>query len=346
MKNALLKLSFLSIAILMLIEVKSYAQNTTYLQKPWKEVATQMPTDWYGSAESIMTADSILKYQTAIGGWTKNTNFQNGSMNQVEWQKVIETGIGATFDNDATITEMRFLIKMYTATQKQEYKNAFEKGLNYVFISQYEKGGWPQFYPANTENGGYSRHITYNDNAMINILEFLDEIVSGSSGFGSLNISSLNKIRTRTAIDKGLSCIINTQITKNAKRTVWCAQHDEITLLPASARTYELPSFSGSESAGIVLYLLRLKNPSLEIKAAVKGAVEWFETHKIEGIRMDTEITKEGKRNRIVVEDKNAPAIWARFYDLETEKPFFCDRDGIKKSSLAEIGYERRNGYS
>jgi pectinesterase len=31
---------------------------------------------------------------------------------------------------------------------------------------------------------------------------------------------------------------------------------------------------------------------------------------------------------------------------LKTEKPFFCSRDGIEKSSLAEISYERRNGYS
>jgi pectinesterase len=38
--------------------------------------------------------------------------------------------------------------------------------------------------------------------------------------------------------------------------------------------------------------------------------------------------------------------MWARFYELENNRPFFCDRDGIKKYTLAEIGYERRNGYS
>ena len=31
--------------------------------------------------------------------------------------------------------------------------------------------------------------------------------------------------------------------------------------------------------------------------------------------------------------------------ELDNNKPFFCDRDGIKKATLAEIGYERRNGY-
>ena len=32
--------------------------------------------------------------------------------------------------------------------------------------------------------------------------------------------------------------------------------------------------------------------------------------------------------------------------ELDDNRPFFCDRDGIKKYSLAEIGDERRNGYS
>jgi pectinesterase len=48
----------------------------------------------------------------------------------------------------------------------------------------------------------------------------------------------------------------------------------------------------------------------------------------------------------VVVGYTNAQPLLARFYDLETGKPFFCDRDGIKKASLAEIGDERRNGYS
>jgi pectinesterase len=34
----------------------------------------------------------------------------------------------------------------------------------------------------------------------------------------------------------------------------------------------------------------------------------------------------------------NAKPIWARFMDLETNEPFFCDRDGIKKKSLDQIG--------
>jgi PelA/Pel-15E family pectate lyase len=38
--------------------------------------------------------------------------------------------------------------------------------------------------------------------------------------------------------------------------------------------------------------------------------------------------------------------MWARFMDLETNEPFFCGRDGVKKKTLAEVEYERRNGYA
>ena len=38
--------------------------------------------------------------------------------------------------------------------------------------------------------------------------------------------------------------------------------------------------------------------------------------------------------------------MWARFYELGTGRPFFCDRDGVVKYQLSEIGYERRNGYA
>ena len=48
----------------------------------------------------------------------------------------------------------------------------------------------------------------------------------------------------------------------------------------------------------------------------------------------------------MLVEDAQAQPLLARFYDLETGKPFFSDRDGVKKASLTEIGAERRNGYS
>ena len=316
-----------------------------YLNLNWKQVATGMPDSWYSSDEAKIVAESVLKYQTDIGGWPKNSGFHNNSVNQEEWERIKITGVGATFDNDATLTEMMFLTKVYTKINDERYRDSFMKALNYIFKAQYPNGGWPQYYPYRKRKSAYSSHITYNDNAMVNVMRFLDDIVKEKSIFASMQISDEMRVRAKQSFDKGVECILRTQIIVEGKPKVWCAQHDEFTLAPAGARSYELPSFSGAESVGVTMLLMDIENPSKEIINAVNGAVKWFENHKIERIKVKDIINEDGKKDRIVVKDSAAPAQWARFYDLETGKPFFCDREGVKKNTLAEIGLNRRTGY-
>ncbi|MDB4582416.1 pectate lyase [Draconibacterium sp.] len=346
-KNVKMKIvKLISIVALTITTTLGIAQKNSadYLNKSWKEVATNLPDGWYGSVEAKTVAENVLIAQKEIGGWEKNKPYHH-AFTESERNHYLndKKEIGATFDNGATITELRFLAKVYAQIKDKHYKNAFDKGLNYIFISQYENGGWPQYFPLRS---GYYTRITYNDDAMVNTMQFLKEIFSDKIEFESLHISNETKAKAQQAFNKGLECILNTQIIINGKRTVWCAQHDEKTLTPANARSYELASFSGSESVGIVLLLMEIDNPSKEIIAAVNGAVQWFENNKIEGIKLENIINTDGKKDRVVVEDKKAPTLWGRFYDLETSKPFFCSRDGIKKNSLAEISHERRNGYS
>jgi PelA/Pel-15E family pectate lyase len=149
------------------------------------------------------------------------------------------------------------------------------------------------------------------------------------------------------AVSKGIECILKTQIKVNDKLTAWCQQYDESTLLPTKARAYELPSISGSESVNIVEFLIKQPNPSEEIKNAINAAVEWLQLVKITGYKIvDSPApgTPKGK-DKLLVADSSS-IMWARYYEIETNKPFFCDRDGIKKYSIQEIGYERRNGYA
>jgi pectinesterase len=321
-------------------------QPRRYLILSWKEVATKMPDEWYGSREAKMVADSVLKYQTAIGGWPKNNNFHKG-MDQKEWAQIQSSGIGATIDNGATTTEMMFLAKMYSKTKDDRYLNAFNKALHYLLKAQYKNGGWPQFYPIRPGQGvAYNAHITYNDNAMVNVMRLLKDIAEQKPLYTALPINAEMKMKVRSAFNQGVDCILKTQINVNGTPTVWCAQHDEVSLAPANARAYELSSFSGAESAGIILLLMDIEIPSDAIKKAVRTAVTWLKDHQIEGIRLQSITNSEGQKDRVVVKDANASPLWARFYDLDTEQPYFCDRDGIKRKSFSELGYERRNGYS
>lgn len=319
------------------------AQNLKELS--WYTVSSGMPQEWYGSDEAIEVADKVVLYQTEIGGWPKNVGFHK-EINQEHMDRVKSSGIGATFDNEATTSEMRFLAKVYEHRKDKKYREAFLKGVSYIFKAQYDNGGWPQFYPVRPgKSVSYSGHITFNDGAYANVMTLLRDIFTDAPCFQCMELDIDIKRQCRESFKKGIRCILNTQIKKDGVRTVWCAQHDAVTLLPAKARAYELPSFSGAESADIVMLLMSLPHPSDEVIAAVKGAVVWFEAHQAKDVRYERYKDEKGERNaRLVSSPGNS--VWARFYDLDTEKPFFCDRDGIKKDNLNDIGKERRGGYS
>ena len=294
------------------------------------------PDAWYASAEAKQTGTIILSYQADSGGWPKNTD----TVSQVYAGK--RADLQATFDNGATLDELRFLARMFNATKDEAYRQPFDRGLAHVLLAQYPHGGWPQYYPLSKQ---YHRHVTFNDNSMARILEFIREVKRDAR---YAFVETKQREACQTAFDKGIGCILKCQIMVDAKPTVWCAQHDAETLLPVKARAYELPSFSGAESVGIVRLLMSLDQPTPEVKASIEAAVQWLKQHKVTGLRIETvDDPKSPKgKDRVVVKDPKAPALWARFYDLKTGQPYFCDRDGIPKPALADIGYERRNGYS
>jgi pectinesterase len=327
---------------LILLANSIQAQDNTILSRRWTDVANKMPEKWYGSEESKRIADNVLIYQRNIGGWPKNTAF-HAILAESDKEKILkEKGINdAIFDNGATTTEIRFLSTMYQKTGNEAYKDAALKGVQFILKAQYENGGWPMFYPLHK---GYYTHITFNDDAIFRMMELLKDIYSKKSQFAYITDPKFIS-DCQNAWERGLQCILKTQIVVNGKPTVWCAQHDEVTFEPAKARAYELPSFSGSESVGLLEILMEIKNPTPEIIKAVQGAVEWFDAHKITNLKVEIYKGPDGKPDKRVVTSPDASPLWARFYDLETGQPFFCDRDGIKKSKLEEIGYERRNGY-
>ena len=93
---------------------------------------------------------------------------------------------------------------------------------------------------------------------------------------------------------------------------------------------------------------MSIDKPEPEIIQAVQAAVAWLDHVKLTGIRKirKPDESKEGGYDKVVVEDATAPPIWARFYQIGTNRPIFCGRDGIIKYSLAEIEHERRTHYS
>lgn len=294
-------------------------------------------------------AYNILLYQQPNGGWPKNYDML--AILNDEQKNIVakhEDSLHTTFDNGATYTQIEYLAKAYTLLHDKKYEEAALRGLQFILEAQYENGGWPQFYP---DMSGYRKYITFNDDAMTGVMTVLQHIVQNEPYYLFLN----NKLRSEAskAYQKGIDCILKCQIVENSTPTVWCQQHDNITLKPVGARTFELPSEASEESAEIVRLLMQVKNPNEEIINAVKNAVAWFQKVEIKNVVVKTVPAKdvvykyhEAKYDKIVVTDSTASPIWTRYYELGTDRPMFANRDGKKVYQLSDVSRERRTGYA
>ena len=302
----------------------------------------------YSPSEYLNIADNILLFQKENGGWLKN--YDVAAILTSEQVKILEedkSNIHTTFDNGSTHSQLTYLAEVYKLLNEEKYKKAFLKGMNFVLAAQYENGGWPQTYP---DSNSYHKYITFNDGAMQGIMDLLYMIVSKNENYRFLDDSFLERVKL--AYNKGIECILNCQIAEDGIKKVWCQQHDNVTLKPQDARAFEKASLCSQESAQIIRILMRVENPSDKIIDAVNSAVGWFKNNEIYGIRMKwIESTEEQFKyhktrfDRIVVEDEDAPRIWARFYELETGRPIFSGRDGKVTYSMMEIDRDRRTGY-
>lgn len=313
---------------------------TVFAVARWGNSALRQGSDWYASADARASANTLLLYQSSHGAWPKNTDLFK-SVPQGTLDLIHVSDEANTIDNGATTTPLRFLANVIQATGETKYEESFARGLDYLFEAQYPNGGWPQFYPLRE---GYYSHITFNDGAMIAVMELFRDVAGADTTYDFVN--KQRRAKAAEAVARGIDCILKLQIKQEGNPTVWCAQHDENTLDPAWARAYEPPSLSGSESVGIVRFLMSIENPSPEVIASVEGAVAWFQSVAINDVRLERFSRENGIKDCRLVPSPDAPPLWGRFYELGTNRPLFLDRDSVFHYDLAEISSERRNGYS
>jgi len=321
--------------------------------------ARTMPLDkdaaWYGSDEALKIADVIVSFQIPNGGWSKNLDMRQparvagesyGTNNLSKYPDATDFDAPrnpqwnymGTLDNDATNTELKFLrlvIVAAPATKTKKYKAAYLRGIEYLLNAQFPNGGWPQVWPL---EGGYHDAITFNDNAVTESMEVLEPVAHGAVAFAPLTMQR----RAKTAVARGLDCILKTQIVVQGKKTIWGQQHDALTLAPVAGRNFEPPSLASGESDDVLLFLMNLPDPSPAVQAAVEAGVAWFRSTEITGY------TWGGTRaeGRHLTKVEGAGPIWARYYSITTNAPIFGDRDKTIHDDVADLSLERRNGYA
>jgi PelA/Pel-15E family pectate lyase len=293
------------------------------------------------------TAEKMLVFQRSVGGWPKAVGSQ-----KVDYKHPLPAAEraatladkgrnDATIDNNATTREIAYLAKAYQSTNNPAYRQGAETGIRYLLKMQYANGGFPQYYP---DFSNYRHQITYNDNAMVRVLEVLRDVAKQKAPYVGLDATLAPQ--AQAAVARGISCILKTQYVRNGHPTAWCAQYDEKTLLPAKARAFELASLSGDESVDIVRFLMGIEQPSAAEKEAVECAVDWFQKVKLPNTTLKEVTDPQTNKvlDRVLVAQPGATA-WARFYELNTDRPIYVGRDSQVHYQLTEIENERRAGY-
>lgn len=322
------------------------------LQQPLKDgkIEKEEEFEFTGDIEEAKKrAENLVSWQMDHGGWTKSMDNEYSRLWDGQEKRSKQFGPNGeelgSIDNNATIKEIRFISEVYRETNDEKLKESILKGIEFLLTMQYETGGWPQVYPqrGNSPESSvyYSNYVTFNDNAMINVLQLMDDVVNEKYPFDQNIVDEPLRKKLEASLNKGIDYILKSQIEVDGKLTAWCAQHDPITYEAQHARVYEHPSISGSESVGIVKFLMSRPNQTPEIQKAILGALQWFDDVKLDGIRYVS-----GDPNGVYfVEDPEA-VTWYRFYEIGTNEPIFSGRDGVIKRTIQEIEQERRDGYS
>lgn len=303
-----------------------------------KGVRLDAPAAWYATEEARVIADHVVNWQTPAGGWVKSGDYSRDRRPEDDHHDAWSAG---TFDNDSTIYELRYLALVNAAAgdtpRAHAWRAAFLRGLDYVFDAQYPNGGFPQVYPL---AGWYHDAITFNDDAMVHILELLRAIGRGQAEYSFVPAGQIAQARAQ--LERGIRCVLAAQIkTPAGHRTVWCQQHDPITLEPCAARNFEPVAECSLESAGVVQFLMTVPGPSPKVVAAVDDAMTWFPRRARHGVIWNREATI-----GTGLEPKpGAPDLWARFYEIGTGRPIFGERDRMIHYAVTELTLERRLGY-
>jgi PelA/Pel-15E family pectate lyase len=296
-------------------------------------------------------ADNLLLYQRDHGGWIENRDpariLSEREKRALRNEKAAPT---ASFDNRNIYAQIEYLSAAYVRTHSQRYREAAERGIEFTLAQQHRIcGGWPHTVPPTQP---YHSHITIADEVTSGVLRTLRRISEGATPYEYVDAAL--RERVTAALRRGDDCVLRLQIEQAGGLAGWAGQYDATTLQPAQGRSFELPAIATQESVEMVRYLMSIAQPSDAQVRAIEGAVEWLRRSQLDGMRLETiELEQPVKYpyhtatfDRRLVEDPNAPPLWARFYDLRDNSVVLANRDGVRVARYADVHPERRSGYS
>ena len=322
------------------LPINLMAQYNGY--KDWPRDERAFSGKFFLTDEAMLLADRVMDFQLKSGAWPKNVYYPQLTEDNVsEIKKKFREETLSTVENSATLAEIHFLSNMYQATAQRRFRKAAEQGIDYLLRTQYDNGGWPTCSPAAREE---DRQISFAGGTQVNVLLLLNDIIQHKEPYTYLADDLVQQCKD--AFGKGVVFILNAQIRQNGQPTIWCAQYGADSHVACAASPMDPVALAPAESATITLLLMGISNPDAVMKAAIEGAVAWFQQAAIKQQKRENYINKDGKRDFRLVTDVHAADMWAKFYGVQDNQPFFTDQDGEQRASFAELSYPRRTGVS
>lgn len=296
-------------------------------------------------------ADNILLYQRDNGAWIENRDPAR-ILDAKDREALIAEKAEArgSFDNRNIYSQIEYLAAAFGKTGKAAYRNAAARGLDYALAQQITGcGGWPHTVPAATSYHGY---ITIADEVTSGLLRLLRKVSAGADPFGYVDAET--RARAKASLDRGDDCVLKLQVVQRGALTGWAGQYDPVTLKPAQGRAFELPSIVSQETVEMLRYLMSIEQPSAAQVNAIESVVAWLRRSQMSGVRLEKVTLEKPVQYQYhvatfdyrLVDDANAPPLWARFYDLDDNSVVLANRDSVRVKDFSQIHPERRSGYA
>jgi hypothetical protein len=276
-------------------------------------------------------AQCLLWCQLASGGWTADFDFHSDQARRTHFRRDLDAGDTerggrsslTTLDDDKTQSALLFLLELAHSPDGKtdaELNRALDFGLDSLLAAQAGNGAWPQRFsgpaeakqptvkasipkdwPRKWPNVDYTSYYTLNDGNLLRAVQLLRRAYELS-----------RQERYLAAIRRVGSFLIAAQLP--APQAAWAQQYNE-PMQPVWARKFEPPAVSSVESIGALYTLVEiwLATGDESFLKPVAPALDWLQRSKL----------PEG--------------TWARFYELESNKPLYCKKDSY------ELTYEDKD---
>lgn len=208
---------------------------------------------------------------------------------------------------DDNTTQAAVMFLMRIAATRWGPSNAADAGVAYLLAAQSPAGAWPQQWPpTNSGDSNYQNLLTLNDGVTA---DCITAMLEAHGRYGS-----------KRYLDS--ACRAGDFILRTAN-PVWCQQYD-MDLKPAKARAYEPAAFGTEESSLIIRSLIDLYVRTGDGKwlAPIPAAFQWFDKVKL------------------------GDNLWARFYEIGTDRPIYTKKDGTIVYNPAQLSEADKVGYS